>query len=601
MTTMKFGYQRDITTSYTTFQEAGVFKETIDSDSPDLREHCTSSNQFSLSSCAGNATADAVEVVDSVAGRPRVELSRLFVYAMARTLHQKLGEDNGTYIATCFDVLSRYGICSEEIWPYDESKVFVSPSLKAMREAAGHRIHSYYKITGGGQDRIDQCISALKSKAPVVFGTLVDKEFVNHVGEGIVGIPKGDIVGGHAMILVGYDAQKKAFILKNSWGCYDEETEVLTSSGWSYFKDLKEGVDLITLNPQTHEIEVQKSSALHCYDYKGELLRFTNQGVDLLVTPNHRMYTSTRHGRSKGDWSIKEANLLASGPKHYAFKKNGAWRKPGLDSVSVGPYKIPAKVWLEFLGYFISEGHTNTRTYFRDRSSTGKGKYKETYRIVGLSQKKQGTCDKMRALLKKLPFQFCELTDSRGVTSFTHTGRSLYEYLKPLGKSFEKSIPRDILENASQEELSVLFEALMDGDGTKGASWTYYTSSKTLADDFQELCLKCGYAADIHCVNRVENKATNTPNYIEWQLGVKRKRVEPESNTPPQIQPYEGKVYCATVPNGILYVRRGGKSVWCGNSEWGMNGFAYISEEYVKWENTWDLWVPFGGYSGDEE
>ena len=29
---------------------------------------------------------------------------------------------------------------------------------------------------------------------------------------------------------------------------------------------------------------------------------------------------------------------------------------------------------------------------------------------------------------------------------------------------------------------------------------------------------------------------------------------------------YEGKVYCVDVPNHIIYVKRGGKGYWCGNS-----------------------------------
>ena len=35
---------------------------------------------------------------------------------------------------------------------------------------------------------------------------------------------------------------------------------------------------------------------------------------------------------------------------------------------------------------------------------------------------------------------------------------------------------------------------------------------------------------------------------------------------------YTGKVHCCTVPSGIIYVRRQGKSVWCGNSRYAQKG-----------------------------
>lgn len=223
MSHQKFGYLRDITTEYTPFEGAEVFQKRVGASEVstatyDLRPYCTPSNQASLSACAGNATADAVEILDAVAGKPVVQLSRLFVYSMSRILHQQLHLDEGTYIASCFEVLSRFGVCSEERWPYDTSKVFVAPSLKAERDARAHKIHSYYKVTAKGRDRMPQILSALANNCPVVFGTLVSRELSGHQGDAVVGIPQGDIAGGHAMIIVGYDPTKKAFIIKNSWG-----------------------------------------------------------------------------------------------------------------------------------------------------------------------------------------------------------------------------------------------------------------------------------------------------------------------------------------------------------------------------------------------
>lgn len=205
---------------------ASVPASTSSSD-VDLRPFATPSYQGNLSSCAGNASADAVEILTAIMehedaereGRepqPVPQLSRLFVYGMARQKHGILGQDEGTTLRDCMEVLSTFGICEETDWPYDESKVLVSPSLMAQRKALGHKIHSYYRIKDTGSDRVEQIRAALRARHPVVFGTQIDKAFLSHRGSGLIRIPTGPFIGGHAMIVVGMTANH--FIVKNSWG-----------------------------------------------------------------------------------------------------------------------------------------------------------------------------------------------------------------------------------------------------------------------------------------------------------------------------------------------------------------------------------------------
>lgn len=190
----------------------------------DLSSYCTESRQLWAGSCVGNACADAVEIINAVEGRPRVELSRLFVYALARHLMDDDGDgrndlnlDEGTFIRIGMDILSRFGICTEAMWPYDLKKLFVAPSLKSMRQAAGHRIHDYYRIGATGDDRLAEIVYALRQRQVVVFGTKVSQDFTKLNHEGPVGPPTGMTKGGHAMIIVGYSAGT-GFLIKNSWG-----------------------------------------------------------------------------------------------------------------------------------------------------------------------------------------------------------------------------------------------------------------------------------------------------------------------------------------------------------------------------------------------
>jgi len=208
----------------------------LESGDVDMSGNTTETNQFGLSACAGNATGDSIEVLNDIAEKevaaaekrapnPPVQVSRLFIYNMARSLMDDDGDgqgdidkDEGTYIRLCFDVLSRWGVCEESVWPYDEAKVYTAPSIKAMRRATGRKIHSYYRIkdTGNADDRLDAMVAALRAKHPVVFGTLIDKAFMATNGPGIVGPPTGPTAGGHAMLCVGF--VNGNFLVKNSWG-----------------------------------------------------------------------------------------------------------------------------------------------------------------------------------------------------------------------------------------------------------------------------------------------------------------------------------------------------------------------------------------------
>lgn len=183
-----------------------------------LQRYCVDMNQLSESSCAGNATCEGAEMLNNMAGYKPVPLSRQFVYNLSRHENGNLDRDNGTYIRSCFDVISRFGVCDEYLFPYDVTKYNVMPPIAAMRQALGHKIHKAYRIkdTFQPQDRIDACIAALRANHPVVFGTQVSSNFQALSDNTIQYPPTSNIIGGHAQVIVGWIGG--AFLVKNSWG-----------------------------------------------------------------------------------------------------------------------------------------------------------------------------------------------------------------------------------------------------------------------------------------------------------------------------------------------------------------------------------------------
>jgi hypothetical protein len=597
-------------------------------DDIDLKPYTSARHdQRSTSSCVGQGVIKALEIKRIVqhGHANHVDLSVLDVYygARERMTPSMVEWDSGTYISLACDVLRDLGVCREIMHPFNVRDVYKKPSVMASREARLNRIKSHFKIKNYGQNRLDDIIFNLKASNPVVFGTTVGTDWMRYRGGSNPLRVETQPKGGHAMVILGF--VDGLFIIENSWGCYDDQTEVLTNSGWKNFSEISYKDEFATLNPETHTLEYQKASQIHEYDFDGELHQFNSQGVDLAVTPNHRMYVTNYRRKDTTLWQIERADEISG---RVCFKKDAMNITPDIESFTINDQDISADIWLEFMGYFISEGSTTYMDRIRTRSrvrpytaiggtvrcgTTGKfientepnpeiriseyaESYSEKYYNTSLSQTIGPKAEKIASCIAKLPFRFTEHNRSpenrKDIKSWTCQTKNVYEYLSRLGKAHNKYIPRDLL-RLSKRQSQILLDALMLGDGTRsGGKYTYYTSSKRLADDVQELALRCGLAADISVTDRVNS---GNYKYPEYRVGIKTTRTRPESEHNPSTTKYTGKVRCATVPNGLLYVRRNGKAVWCGNSAWGDNGFGFVAPEVFTHPSTQDLWVMVDG------
>lgn len=173
--------------------------------------------QLNTSSCVGNAVIKALEINEKIKKGTYTDLSRLAVYFLARELMgpQHVQKDAGCYISAAMDALRRFGVCEENMWPFDPLKVNLPPFWSAMRKAYKHKITDFYKIEARKSDRVDQVIKALAGNKPVVFGTNIGNKWSSYNGKDALGIPK-ETTGAHATVLLGWNGN--FFIGENSWG-----------------------------------------------------------------------------------------------------------------------------------------------------------------------------------------------------------------------------------------------------------------------------------------------------------------------------------------------------------------------------------------------
>jgi C1A family cysteine protease len=176
-------------------------------------------DQGELGSCTANSLAGAYQFGQIKQKEKSFIPSRLFIYYNERVLENSVSQDAGAMIRDGIKTLVTNGVCPETTWKYSISKFAKKPSATAYKLALNNQVKQYLKVTEQSLYDFKYCLS---QGYPIAFGfTVYESMMTNTVANsGIVPMPKNGekILGGHAVLAVGYDDSKKALIVRNSWG-----------------------------------------------------------------------------------------------------------------------------------------------------------------------------------------------------------------------------------------------------------------------------------------------------------------------------------------------------------------------------------------------
>jgi C1A family cysteine protease len=188
--------------------------------SVDLSDNAPSKvyDQGNLGSCTGNAIAAAIEF-DLKKQRLNVFTpSRLFIYYNERVIEHSVDEDAGAMIRDGIKSVRSLGAPPETIWPYSVGKFTDKPPKSAYSEAKLHQALSYMRV----KQTESQMKSCLASGLPFVIGFSVYDSFesdeVARTGNANMPASNEALLGGHAVLCIGYDDATQRFTLRNSWG-----------------------------------------------------------------------------------------------------------------------------------------------------------------------------------------------------------------------------------------------------------------------------------------------------------------------------------------------------------------------------------------------
>jgi len=176
-------------------------------------------DQGQLGSCTAQAIASVLEFAQ--AKQRQVDVftpSRLFIYYNERVILGTVEEDSGAMLRDGIKSVAKQGGPHETLWPHVISRFRQKPSRVAYKDGELHEAILYQRL----RQVIDQLKGCLVDGYPFVFGFSVYDSFessaVARTGEVPLPRPGESLLGGHAVVAVGYDDPRQLFIVRNSWG-----------------------------------------------------------------------------------------------------------------------------------------------------------------------------------------------------------------------------------------------------------------------------------------------------------------------------------------------------------------------------------------------
>lgn len=222
----------------------------------DLSPGCSPvENQLNIGSCTANAGVGLLEYYENKAYGEFLDASRLFLYKTTRNLLGWTG-DTGAWLRTTMQAMVLFGAPPSRYWPYDVSKFDIEPDAFHYAYASSFKAIQYYRLDQpgtSGASLLKRVKSFIAYGYPSMFGFTV-YNFGNADGEFEFPSPQDAVQGGHAVVAVGYDDDRKvgtekgALQIRNSWGTgwgedgygwlpYKYVTEGLAVDFWSLFRN----------------------------------------------------------------------------------------------------------------------------------------------------------------------------------------------------------------------------------------------------------------------------------------------------------------------------------------------------------------------------
>lgn len=330
--------------------------------------------------------------------------------------------------------------------------------------------------------------------------------------------------------------------------CLDEETECYTKRGWLRYQEIQNDDEVLGINPANGQSEWQSINDIIIKHYEGDMYFFKKETLDLLCTPNHRIFHQKRSISGNQSpytytWSEYKFNNISDLSGRIRIPVSGChWQKE---------YDISDEL-IELAGLMVTDSHFRSYIVFFQRESNADfvrnilNKNGIIYKEKKKTPNVTSICGK---ILKKPPQVGIE---------FSLRAKQSRDIIEQTQVSSRKHLPPWIWELSDRQFdlfLNVVIEA--DGHREKEEECTAASVYKPLdfINQLQAVCSVHGYHANIRPHERLYKLILCKRLTYEMDIA--------KSSIP--VMPYNGNVWCLTVKHGNFLIRRNGNSCYTGN------------------------------------
>lgn len=340
--------------------------------------------------------------------------------------------------------------------------------------------------------------------------------------------------------------------------CVDKETEILTTSGWKTYKEIKVGDEILSFNLDSCVVTRDTIQAVHVYEGSSEVIEFKSPTFSAVSTPNHRWVCN--------DSTSNMFRFITS--EHIERNK---W--PDYPILRVWDNNIESSCnWsddqLKLFGWIMTDGSISNQWYGIEIFQTTR------------TEKNRYVYQSMIDVLDRLEYSYSDrCSDGFYHVLYLHKNDWLYDIFVKYQNSRELDF--DFVSKLNQHQSEVLMWSMIEGDGTLGdnsSNITYTCSSKYKADVFQYLAFVAGYATSCYEVPPEIHNSWNSSDISYDSIGYPIKPTKPYYSVTvyrirrAQIYPnhksrkFVDMVWCVTTGNGTWVARRDNKVYITGNS-----------------------------------
>lgn len=341
--------------------------------------------------------------------------------------------------------------------------------------------------------------------------------------------------------------------------CYTPDTEVLTSKGFVRFDELT-GKELVASVNKARVAEFVKPLEFIKEYHKGELIHFEGASTDLLVTPDHSMVIEKAFGNG-ADTGLLEKVRAEDCKLHTDNRIHVAANSIAGDFVE-NEYLTRLRV------AFQADGFCN----YTDINNLD---------FITFHFSKERKIERLKYLLQQLEIDFNINKVKDGTTNIT------FKYPSDILKKDFSGIP------LNSSTTLVLLQELQYWDGYRPLNrelTVFTTISKLVAEQVVAMCAMTGK----RCTFKIRERGGNRQLQYHLTLWDSYKPITGQSIDKSTEYGYEGLVYCCTVPDGMLVVRRNNKVSICGNTRKGSYA-AYMDISHPDIIEFINLRMPTGG------